>query len=75
MMEFQVVLEEDPETGSFTATVPALPEIVVDARTEKEALKLVREAIVFTLEERAKDERAIPAHPEHAYARIVVVEV
>ena len=65
-MEFQAVLEEDPETRSFTATVPVLPEIVVDPKSEREALDLVREAIQFTLNERAKGQRAPPPSGIHA---------
>jgi predicted RNase H-like HicB family nuclease len=75
-MEFQVVLEDDPEVGGFTATVPALPEIVVDASSEKEALRLVRQAIQFTLEERATDAPTQPATTTRpARARLVTVDV
>lgn len=56
----QVVLEYDPETKSYTATVPGLP-VVVDADTEEEALRLAKEGISFYLKEvssrRRTDER------------------
>ena len=42
-----VVLEYDPGTGHYTATVPGMPGIVVDARTEKTALRLVAQAIAM----------------------------
>ncbi len=46
-VEYPVVVEHDPQTGHFTATVPGLPGIVVDAKTERTALKLAREAIAL----------------------------
>ena len=53
-----MVLEHDPETGHFTGTVPGIPAIVVDAKTEKTALKRARDAIVWFLEEAATTKRA-----------------
>lgn len=47
VMQHPVVLEFDPDTGHYTATVPGMPGIVVDAKTEKTALKLVAEAIAM----------------------------
>lgn len=40
-----VLLEFDPATRHYTATVPGMPGIVADARTEKTALKMAAEAI------------------------------
>jgi predicted RNase H-like HicB family nuclease len=50
-VKFQVVLEYDADSGHVTATVPAIPGIIVDAATEEEALVLVKEAIAFWREE------------------------
>jgi predicted RNase H-like HicB family nuclease len=50
-MQYQVVLEHDPETNHHTATVAGLPGLFVDAETEEEALRLVKEGIAFYLEE------------------------
>ena len=50
-MEYQVVLEYDPATRHYTATVPGIPSIIVDAKSQRGALKLAREAIAFYLEE------------------------
>jgi predicted RNase H-like HicB family nuclease len=50
MMRHNVVLEHDASTGHYTATVPGMPAIVVDARSEAEAIRLAREAIAWTLE-------------------------
>jgi len=50
-MQHPVVLEFDAETGHYTATVPGMPGIVVDAKTERTALKLVAEAIAMYRDE------------------------
>jgi predicted RNase H-like HicB family nuclease len=47
MMQHPVVLEFDPGTGHYAATVPGMPGIVVDAKTEKTALKLAAQAIAM----------------------------
>lgn len=49
-MEYQVVVEYDPQTRHHTAIVPGLDSIIVDAKTEAGAIHLAREAI--RLEER-----------------------
>ena len=46
-MHYPVVLELDEATGHYTATVPGLPGIIVDARSEAEAIRLAAEAIVI----------------------------
>lgn len=67
-MKFQVVIEHDSDSGHVTATVPAIPGIIVDAATEAEALVLAREAIAFWREEN----RATKV--EHVEAKIATVE-
>jgi predicted RNase H-like HicB family nuclease len=49
MMRHQVVVEFDPATGHYTAAVPGIPAIVVDAKSEKTALKWAAEAIALHL--------------------------
>lgn len=71
-MEFHVVLEHDAETGHFTATVAGMPHVVVDASTEEGALRLVREAIAFSLEEAQAGSMAAPSSIR---ARVVSVDV
>ena len=66
MMKHQVVLEFDPETGHYTATVPGMPEIIVDAKSEKAALKLVGEAIQI---------HGQSSRPSHVTAKVVPVDV
>ena len=50
-MRYPVVLECDPRTRHYTATVPGLPGLFIDAKTEKEALRLAKEGIALYLEE------------------------
>jgi len=73
-MKYRVVLEHDPESGHYVATVPGLPGLFVDAKSEKEALRLAREGIAFHLEELAKDvkdKRAVKPIP----SKVVTVDV
>jgi len=69
----QVVLEYDPETKSYTATVPGLP-VVVDADTEEEALRLAKEGISFYLKE-ASSRRRTDRREKPVQVKIVAVEV
>jgi predicted RNase H-like HicB family nuclease len=64
-MQHPVVLEFDAETGHYTATVPGMPGIVVDAKTERTALKMVAEAIAIY-----RDEHGLPLT-----AKVVSVDV
>jgi len=50
LVDYQVVIEHDPETRAYTATVPGLP-VVVDADSEEEAIRMAREAIAMYLED------------------------
>lgn len=76
-MQYQVLLEFDADSGHYTGTVPGLPNIVVDAASEEEALTLAREAIAFHLEEARSDAHAeaTPAHPSSIRAQLVTVDV
>jgi len=73
-MKYRVVLEHDPESGHYVATVPGLPGLFVDAKSEKEAVKLAREGIAFHLEELSKDAKGKPAAGPIP-AKIVTVDV
>jgi len=48
-VKWTVVVEYDPESRHYVATVPGL-DIVADARSEKAAVRLAREAIPLHLE-------------------------
>ena len=49
-MKFRVILEFDPETGSYSAVCPELPGCGSYGDTEQEALRNVEEAIRLYLE-------------------------
>ena len=48
-MKWTIVVEYDPETRHYVATVPGL-DIVADARTEASAIRMARKAIPLHLE-------------------------
>ena len=52
-MKYRVVLEHDPDTRHYTATVPGLPGLFVDGPSEAETLKMAKEGIAFYLKELA----------------------
>lgn len=56
---FSVILEPQ-EGGGFTVLVPALPEVVTEGDTEKEALENAQEAIRAILEYRRNHGLQIP---------------
>ncbi|HKZ47433.1 MAG TPA: hypothetical protein VJ397_01455 [Thermoplasmata archaeon] len=68
-MKWTVVVEFDPESRHYVATVPGL-DIIADAKSEKAAVRLAREAIPLHLE--ALRERGI--RPT-ARAKVLQVEV
>jgi predicted RNase H-like HicB family nuclease len=71
-MKYHVLLEFDPESSHCTGTVVEIPDIVVDAKREADAIRLAREAIEFYFEESGKDS----AKPDAAvHAKVVTVEV
>ncbi|MEE9237869.1 MAG: type II toxin-antitoxin system HicB family antitoxin [Thermoplasmata archaeon] len=75
-MQYQVVLEHDPETKHYTATVAGLPGLFVDAETEEEALRLVTEAIGFYLEELKTSSRPGAEGPHKPLpSKVVTVDV
>jgi predicted RNase H-like HicB family nuclease len=53
-MDIKVVLEKD-EDGYFVATVPALPGCISQGKTEKSALKNIKEAIELHVHTLAED--------------------
>jgi len=69
----QVILEYDPETKSYTATVPGLP-IVVDADTEEEALRLAKDGISLYLKETSSRKKT-DKREKAVQVKIVTVEV
>lgn len=72
-MRYKVVVEYDPETRHYTATVAGLPGVIADAKTERSAIKLAREGIAFFREEQARVPAAKRAPPMRA--KVVTVNV
>ena len=58
-LHFTVLLEPQGE-GGYTATVPALPEIVTEGESEAEALAMIEDAIVLALAHRRDQRMPIP---------------
>ena len=70
---YTLLLEPDPEGIGFTATVPALPGIVVQGGTEEETVERAREAIAFHIQCLREDGLPIPR--EHQPPRLVSVQI
>lgn len=68
---FAVVLEPQPE-GGFTATVPALPEVVTEGDTEAEALAMAEDAIRLVLEDMIARGEPIPPTPTPRIREVTV---
>lgn len=72
-MEIKVVFEKD-EGGMYVVTCPSLPGCVSQGKTEKEALKNIREAI--RLHVRCLAEDGLPLlRPKGAKERVIEVTV
>ena len=57
---FTVLIEEDKESGGYTAVVPALKSCYTEAETIEELMENVKEVIELCLEEE-KEEAGFPA--------------
>jgi antitoxin HicB len=68
---FSVVLEPQ-ECGGFTVLVPALPEVVAEGDTEKEALANAEEAIRAVLAYRGDNGLPIPADASPEIRRVTI---
>jgi predicted RNase H-like HicB family nuclease len=53
-MDIKIILEKD-ENGYFVATVPSLPGCISQGKTEKQALKNIKEAIELHMRMLAED--------------------
>jgi predicted RNase H-like HicB family nuclease len=58
-MRYAIVIERGPT--SYGAYVPDLPGCVAAAETREEAVRLIREAVEFHIEEMRADGIAVPA--------------
>ena len=74
-VKYRIVIEYDPDTRHYTATVPGLPGLVVDAKSEREVMKLAKEGIRFYLEESTTEEPRLPRRPKPLPAKVVTVDL
>lgn len=72
MVNFKIVLEKD-EDGWIVATCPSLPGCISQGKTEKQALKNMKEAIELHL--RALAEDGIPIQPKRTNKKEVILSV
>jgi predicted RNase H-like HicB family nuclease len=70
---YTVILDPDPESGVYTATVPALPGCISQGDTFEQAVARVREAILGHTKMLAKLGEAVPT--EEAGLAVVAVSV
>jgi antitoxin HicB len=68
---FTIVLEP-ADTGGFIVTVPALPELATQGRTEQEALANAREVIAVAIDERRRRGDPIPTDVVPQLAQVTV---
>lgn len=69
--DFTVVLEQQPE-GGFTASVPALPEVVTEGDNEAEAMAMAEDAIRAVLAYRRDHGIPIPGDAQPTVRKITV---
>ena len=64
MRRYTILLERDPEDGSYTVTVPALPGVVTQGRDLQDAIEMARDAIRCHIDGLLKDGLPIPDEDE-----------
>jgi len=70
---FTVLLDPDPDSGTYTVTVPALPGIVTQGSSIDDAIVQVREAIQVHIDGLLADGEPIPEERERP--QVVTVRV
>ncbi len=71
--QYTIILHPDPDEGSYTVTVPALPGCVTEGDTLAEAIAMAQEAITGWIEAAAKHGEPIPEEREHPQAIVISV--
>ncbi len=69
MLNFKIILEQD-EDNWYVATCPSLPGCISQGKTEKQAVKNMKEAIHLHL--RSLSEDGIPLHSENGKKELLV---
>jgi antitoxin HicB len=67
MRRYTILLDRDPEDGSYTVTVPALPGVITQGRDLDEAVAMAREAIACHIEGLQKDGEPIPEEADRPH--------
>ena len=70
---YTVLLDPDPETGTYTVTVPALPGVVTQGDSIEDAIVQAKEAIQVHIEGLLADGEPIPEERERP--QVVTVRV
>lgn len=74
-LAFTVLLEPHPERAGFTATVPAILEVVTEGDDKAHALATAREAIAFHLCCAVEQGLPLPIEPEPFQLAVLDVEI
>jgi len=74
MKRYTILVDRDPEDGSYTVTVPALPGIVTQGRDLEDAIAMARDAIRCHIGGLLKDGEQIPEEDEPPQLLTVEVE-
>jgi len=70
---YTIMLDPDPESGTYTVTVPALPGIVTQGDSVEDAITQAREAIQVHIEGLLADGEPVPEEREHPQAITISV--
>jgi antitoxin HicB len=70
---YTVLLEPDPETGTWTVTVPALPGVVTQGDSVDDALAMAKDAIRLHIEGLIADGEQVPEERERPQLATVQV--
>ncbi len=70
---YTILLDPDPESGTYTVTVPALPGIVTQGDSVEDAITQAREAIQVHIEGLLADGEPVPEEREHPQAITISV--
>ena len=72
-VRYTILLDPDPEDGTYTVTVPALPGIVTQGSSIEEAIAMAKDAIELHLEGLVAHGEPIPR--EHYPPQVLTVPV
>ncbi len=75
MRRYTILLDRDPEDGSYTVTVPALPGIVTQGRNLEDAISMAKDAIRCHINGLVKDGEPVPEEEERPQLITVDVDV